>query len=59
MRGFWPVIAARSAIAPSSAFESLMASPSPTLRTIFSNLGICMALPSPSCVRSAGAISSR
>jgi hypothetical protein len=38
-RGFWPVMIARSRIAPSSALESLIASPSPTLTTILVKSG--------------------
>ena len=37
--GFWPVIAVRSATAPSTALRSLTASPTPMLMTILSSFG--------------------
>ena len=40
--GCWPVMARRSATAPSMALESVAASPTPMFTTIFSILGICM-----------------
>ena len=42
--GFWPVIAARSRMAPSISLESRAASPTPMLTTIFVRPGTCMTL---------------
>src|SRR6202453_2892146 len=42
--GFWPVIAARSATRGSMILTFWVASPRPMLMTIFSSLGIAMAL---------------
>ena len=57
--GFWPVIAARSRIAPSISLESRAASPTPMLTITLVTVGICMTLPKENSSRSAGAISSR
>ena len=40
--GCWPVMARRSATAPSMALESVAASPTPMFTTIFSIFGIIM-----------------
>ncbi|CSI68114.1 Uncharacterised protein [Vibrio cholerae] len=42
--GFWPEMIAISDAAFSSSFLSLIASPTPILRVIFSILGTCMTL---------------
>ena len=42
--GFWPVIAARSPTAASSALALVSASPRPMLTTIFERRGTCIGL---------------
>src|SRR5919199_1032586 len=55
---FWPVILARSSIAPSRALEFCAASPTPMLTTIFSRRGMRMGFSMPNLSLSARAISS-
>src|SRR3712207_6406261 len=56
--GFWPVILARSSIAPSKALPFWAASPTPMLTTIFSSRGTRMGFSMPNLSLRAGAISS-
>src|SRR5215213_1924606 len=56
--GFWPVIFARSSIAPSRARLFWEASPTPMLTTIFSSRGTRMGFSMPNLSLRAGAISS-
>src|SRR5918997_6023409 len=57
--GFWPVIRARSSIAPSSLRLSCEASPTPMFTTIFSSFGIRIGFCISNLSLSAGATSSR
>jgi hypothetical protein len=57
--GFWPVIVAKSRIAPSISLASRAASPTPMLTTTFTTPGVCMTLAYLNCSRSCPAISSR
>jgi len=57
--GFWPVIAARSLMAPSISFESRAASPTPMFTTILVRPGTCMTLSNWNSSRSLATISSR